>query len=134
MKPQLEQRFVLLGGITTVGRVQTPVTEDEVRSRESDLGVSFPPDYRDLLKTHGAASFGKLVEFRTASRKAPFSYFLGSNAGTQSLAKRVKTYSGRMPNTMIPSGDDGGGNLICLGIKDDETEKIYYWDRNDAWD
>jgi len=41
---------------------------------------------------------------------------------------------GRMPSTIIPIADDGGGNQICIGIKGGEQGKIYYWDHNNEWD
>jgi hypothetical protein len=130
----LEERFLLLGGIVPIGKTFVPVTEEEMKSIEADLGVSLPSDYRDLLTTYGAASFGKLVEYRTGFGKAPLSHFYGSKDGKQSLSKRINTYKGRMPDTLIPIADDGGGDQICLGIKGEEQGKIYYWDHENEWD
>ena len=39
-----------------------------------------------------------------------------------------------MPESLIPLGDDGRGNQICLGVSGDETGKVFYWDHNNEWD
>src|SRR5260370_1929977 len=46
-----------------------------------------------------------------------------------SLRVRTHFFARRMPETIIPIGDDGGAGQICLGIKGHEAGKIYYWDQ-----
>lgn len=151
MKREIEDKFRLLGGIVPIGKAFAPMTEEELHSIETDLGESLPEDYRDFLLTYGAASFGELVEFRlrdshpihpvegnpmpiSCYKKGPFSDFYGSKASTNSLARHIETYKGRMPDTMISIADDGGGNQICLGIRGKEQGRVYYWDHHNEWD
>jgi hypothetical protein len=131
MRKEIEAMFPELGGLVP----HEPMTREEVSAIENDLGELLPEDYRDLLQQYGAADFGELVEFRTATgENAPFSHFYGSSGGSQSLARRIKTYKDRMPDTIIPIGDDGGGNQICLGIKGTERGSVFYWDHDNEWD
>jgi hypothetical protein len=66
--------------------------------------------------------------------KGPFSDFYGSKDTINSLAENIEAYKGRMPDMIIPIGDDGMGNQICLGIGGDERGKVYYWDHENEWD
>jgi len=40
-----------------------------------------------------------------------------------SLAKKIETFRGRMPETMFPIGHDSG-NQICLGINGKEKGRV----------
>ena len=151
MKREIENKFRLLGGIVPIDTTFVPMTEEELDSIETALGVALPGDYRELLLTYGTASFGELVQFRLMKdepvhpvksllgvpilryEKGPLSHFYGSRTGNQSLAKSIEAYKGRMPDTMIPIADDGAGNQICLGIKGKERGKVYYWDHHNEW-
>lgn len=141
MKREIEQRFSLLGGINA----HSPMSADEVLSIESLIGERLPEDFREFLQTYGAASFGELVDFRLKEptpiykypgllaptpsyERAPFSHFYGSMTDKRSLAKRINDYKGRIPESLMPIGDDGAGNQICIGIKGPERDRIYYWD------
>jgi len=143
MKRDIEKRFALLGGI----EAHDPMTEQELVSIETGLGERLPDDFREFSQTYGSALFGELVEFQLMEaspvhavqgsltpaphyEKAPFSHFYGSKTGNQSLAQAIEDLKGRMPDTIIPIADDGGGNQICLGIKGKERGKIFYWDHH----
>ncbi len=152
MNLEIESLFGALGGLAPVGETFTPVTEDEVAAIETSLGAPLPRDYRDFLRKYGASSFEAPVQFHLKNPRplyvnpaeapderreypyGPLSHFFGSAAGKQGLAKNIKTYRGRMPDTMIPIADDGGGHKICLGVKGGELGKVFYWDHNNEWD
>jgi hypothetical protein len=148
MNVDLEKKLSLLGGVIP----RDPIAEEELIVIETSLGSRFPEDYREFVECYGGASFGELVEFKLLKDEpvhwvesllgvaipryetAPLSHFYGSRAGNQSLAKKIKIYKGRMPDTLIPVADDGGGHQICLGISGNERGKIYYWDHYNEWD
>ena len=136
MKKEIENRFSLLGGIVPIGKAFVPVAEDELNCIEAALGVALPVNYREFLQKYGVSAFGELVQFQPIEGEpAPLSHFYGSkSAGSNSLAKCIEKYAGRMPESIIPIADDGGGNQICLGIKGKEHGKVYYWDHHNEWD
>jgi hypothetical protein len=152
MKPEIENKFRLLGGIVPVFKTFLPLTEEELQSIEMALGVALLGDYRDFVRKYGVSSFGELVQFQLQEaepvhpvqsllgipipryEKGPLSHFYGSRTSNQSLAQYIEIYKGRMPDTMIPIADDGCGNQICLGIKGKEHGNVYYWDHHNEWD
>ena len=143
-----QDRFARLGGIRpAIGNRAIPMTEDELRMIEQQIGVALPEEYRDFLAMHGASSF------RGASPDNPWIVFrpvkplpasisstgdglldvlygsaqMGNEA--VSLLARIRFYAGRLPLNMIPIGDDGIGNQILLGVKGKERGKVYFWDQ-----
>ena len=143
MKKEIEKHFGDIGGIVPIGDSFAPMTDDELSSVQSDVGNIFAEDYREFLKTYGQSSFGAVVNFRpiqqlpiwiSKSGRGPFSHFYGAKGGVQSLVKSIKAFKGRMPDLMIPIGDDGMGNQICLSIGGDLRGKVYYWDHENEWD
>src|SRR6266516_3087817 len=131
----MEALFARLGGIKGVGGNQlTPMTEAEIAAVEEQLGVRLPEAYRKFLATYGASTFNgaspdnPYIVFRslkplpphiTKSDKALFDAFYGGAKDEHdgySLRVRNRFFSGRMPESIIPIGDDLGAGLICLGI------------------
>jgi hypothetical protein len=136
MKKEIENRFGLLGGVMPIGKAFVPVAEEELNAIETALGVALPGDYREFVQKFGTSAFGALVQFQPIEGEVgPLSHFYGSkSAGSNSLMRNVEKYQGRMPETMIPIADDGGGNQICLGIDGEDQGKVYYWDHHNEWD
>lgn len=142
---EMQELFDRLGGIEPVdGDEFAPVSESEIGAIEGDLGVRLPEPYRTFLATYGASMFGgaspdnPYVEFRPLEPLPP--QFQGGNGLLASfygaereeddmlgLGARIRYYSGRMPESIIPIGDSWGSQ-ICLGIKGDEAGKVYFWD------
>jgi hypothetical protein len=134
-----------LGGIEGAVGDLTPMAEDEIVAFEGALGTRLPEDYRRFLAAYGASVFrgesedNPYIEYRsltplpasyTDDDKGLFDVFYGTHRDDQdpfSLWVRTDFYAGRMPDSMIPIGDDGMGNQICLGVKGNEAGKIYFW-------
>src|SRR5262249_20324017 len=113
-----------LGGLRPLGgSVLMPMTEAEIVAFEKQLGVRLPEAYRVLLGSYGASAFNgaspdhSLIVFRPIkpfpshfkSGKGPFAVFFGKDRhehDTYGLRECFKVFSGRMPESIIPIGDD----------------------------
>jgi hypothetical protein len=140
--------FANLGGTRAAGGdVSAPLEESEIAAIESQIGVPLPDDYREFLLHHGGVRFkgvspdNPYIVFRTSSKlpkrvsksgMLAFNQFFGKERNPKSDAKSIawnaRTLLGRMPDSVIPIGDDGMEGLICLGIKGAEAGKVYFWD------
>jgi hypothetical protein len=141
----MKKRFAQLGGIRpVVGNKLAPMTDVEVARLEEQLNVEFPKSYRSFLATYGASAFNgaspdnPFIRFRSLKPLPPnvsnndkglFSIFYGADVNEgYGLSTRIRFYSGRMPESIVPIGDCWG-NQICLGISGNEAGKVYYWDQ-----
>jgi len=144
----MQSLFARLGGIRPiVGDRFVLMTPSEISGLERQIGGRFPDAYRHFLATYGASTFNgespdnPYILFRTLTtlpphitrdNKALFDAFYGGGKNEQdtySLPERWRYFLGRMPESIVPIGDDGGAGQICLGIKGSEAGKIYYWDQ-----
>jgi hypothetical protein len=141
----MQQLFDRLGGIEPIdGGEFTPVSESEIVAIEDGLGVRLPEPYRTFLATYGASMFGgaspdnPYIEFRWLASMPPqfqgvnglLACFYGAERHEHDmlgLRTRIRYYSGRMPESIIPIGDSWGSQ-ICLGVKGAEAGKVYFWD------
>lgn len=135
-----------LGGIKPVrGEQFSPLSEEEIGVVEKMINGHFSDDYRFFLSSYGASLFKgeseenpyvvfssieELPAHITSDGFALVDAFYGaSNEGPYSLATRVNFFRGRMPESIIPIADDGGSGQICLGIRNTDEGKIFYWDQ-----
>jgi hypothetical protein len=136
-----------VGGLKPiVGSHFQPLSIAEVEAIEAAAGSRLPEDYRVFLMTYGASAFRRRVKFSPVSSLPPNVSYSGSDYidafyGTEppgrdaySLAHRMAFYKGRMPDSIIPIGDNGCGNQICLGVTGDLRGQVLYWDRNSEMD
>lgn len=114
--------------------------EAMVREVESAVHARLPEDYRQFLVEYGAVVVPGYATFRPleplpASVSEDGSGSIAVLYGVQSdipegcdLLVRFKYYSGRVPEDLLPIGDNGGGSLICIRVHGPDSGKIYYWD------
>jgi hypothetical protein len=143
----MQALFARLGGIKPVdGERFTPMTQAEIVAFEREVGARLPEAYRRFLATYGASTFDgsppddPYILFRPLeslppqfrSGKGLFDVFYGAERDPQddySVRVRTRFFRGRMPESIIPIGDDSGAGQICLGIKRAEAGKVYYWEQ-----
>jgi hypothetical protein len=141
---EFTQRF---GGIRpVVGDTFLPLADGEIADIERAIGHQLPALYRQFLSRYGASGFQRLVLFRSARRLPPHisdwgGDYLSALYGKEpegrdmfDLLTRIRFYKGRMPDSMIPIGDNGLGNQICLGVSGEAFGKVFYWDRHNEFD
>jgi hypothetical protein len=136
-----------LGGMRPAGGGEfRPMSERELASIEDAIGAVLPAAYKSLLVKYGAFTFrgasddNPFIFFRAKTQlpayvvdrgRSIFRLFYGatSNPGPGGLSSKIAFFKDRIPDTLIPIGGDGGAGQICLGIKGNETGKVYYWDQ-----
>lgn len=144
----MQALFTKLGGIKPVyGNAFTPISEEQISALEKTLDCRFPEDYRKFATTFGACTFhgespeNPYVVFRSSEALPAhianeglslFDAFYGSDIGANDpygLKQRINFYMGRMPTNVVPIGDDGGAGVICLGLRNNDKGKVFYWDQ-----
>lgn len=142
----IEENIQRLGGLRPDrGGPFIPMPEAEAETLERTIGTRLPESYRNFLTACGAVGFNGYVYYTSLEPLRPyiagdtkcghFGIFYGAAANDEySVAENLDTYRDRMPEVLIPIGEDGGGNQICLGIAGAELGRIYFWDHEDEWD
>ena len=100
---------------------------------EKVIGAALPDGYRTFLQNHNGGR-PKPAKFSFVTRKgmhedASIHYFFGLHSGqVGSLEKKRASYEGRISDGFLPIAIDPFGNLILIGLSNENYGKIYFWD------
>jgi cell wall assembly regulator SMI1 len=104
---------------------------------ETNREIVFPSLYRDFL----VAKNGGIPDLKyypiVGMHLNPFGgiqLFFGLNKKIQhySLEEAYDLYAGGIPHGIVPIADDGGGNYVCLDLRNGK-ERVAYWDKRHFW-
>ncbi|MGH7140855.1 MAG: SMI1/KNR4 family protein [Pirellulales bacterium] len=106
-----------------------PFSKQNIAQLQDKTGASFPEAYQQFLLTYGHSMFSGDVNCTPQGDPLYFGWFYGFNE----LVDAVDTYREVLPETMIPIGDDGGGNQFCLGVSGKDFGKVYFHNHGIGW-
>lgn len=109
--------------------------EDDIKSFEEKYKIKLPQDYKFYLQHYGndyireAYCFIPSIELSKKIQQTQFEIdsFYGLYNDENNIEDKMNFYKDIIPVDLIPIGDLPGGDLVCLGTKDDKQNKIYFW-------
>ena len=95
------------------------LSEEALIKFENRFGLQLPPDYREfLLDFNGGRPVPSFFWIKAKENGSHVDRFYG--VFSPKLAASLETYLGLdrhgIPSTIIPVGDDGAGDFICLAL------------------
>lgn len=115
---------------TTIKRKFEPITEKEILSLEERLKAHLPKDYRDFLLTYNGGSPNPNVFFISPEQQeSNLSILFGitSKKAYDLWTNALDAYED-MDRTVLPIGEDPGGNQIYLSLHPDTYGHIFFCD------
>ncbi|RYZ87165.1 MAG: SMI1/KNR4 family protein [Proteobacteria bacterium] len=115
---------------------QDIVSDFEISRFEKLIGNKLPADYRYYIKNFRGGFLDGYIGYpmieNERSTSGGIDSFFGLNSDDRySLIRYYTMYcieQKRMMPGMIPIGQDGGGNYVCLLLSKKDYGKIYFWD------
>lgn len=105
-------------------RANGKVTPGDIAGAEEELKVQFTDEYKHFLEAYNGGLFSEQVfEFDDDETNV---IFLGIN-GEKDIVHINSLYQERLPDELIAIGMDPGGDLVCLSLRDDTSNRVYYW-------
>src|SRR5262249_20709746 len=107
-----------------------PASEADVQGLEKRLRCSLPCELRTILLIFGESTFDNEVIFigQDGGR-----YIFGCFFGLQSIIDTLNSPPDQFPPGCLAIGDEGLGNLYCLGLHGHLAGKVLYWDHEVGW-
>ena len=120
------------------------LSEDRLVRFENQFGLLLPADYRDfLLEYNGGRPVPAFFWIKHQQDGTTVHQFYGlyDQLIPSSLETHLGTSRRGIPTALMPIGDDGIGNLICIGLGWIEFGRIYFLDHDlhrpelpESWD
>jgi cell wall assembly regulator SMI1 len=113
------------------------LTEDEIKKVEVALGISFPKEYKEIVrKYNGALIEPNVIDFN--DEEEVFEMFIDLLPNQEfNIVSTVKTFQKRerLPKKVIPIATDPGGNYFCYDFRISESHPpIVFFDHELEWD
>ena len=133
----IEQCLANLGHLKPIiGNEFHSITTDEMTTFEDCLSCSLPAGFRHFALKYGCCTFVNLVGYKLNPESTIYvSAFYGGDSepnDTFRLRSVFDLYEGRLPPNMMPIADCAEQGEICLGIRNSELGKVYFWNREDS--
>jgi hypothetical protein len=122
-------KLMELGLEPMTGTTFEPISKEGVAQLQHKAGASFPEIYKSFLASFGQSMFSTEVNCTPHSSPLYFGRFYGFNE----LMDAFDTYREVLPETIIPIGDDGAGNLFCLGVRGKDFGLVYFHNHSVGW-
>jgi hypothetical protein len=123
---------------------QDRISPKDIIFFENFIGKNLPDGYKEFITQNGCGyvSSGYLEYAIYRDRKknkkvgsALIDYFFAPiHHERYGVYEKLDVYKNRMPNGLIPIGEDPGGNIIVLSVRDHDYGVIYFWDHENETD
>lgn len=106
---------------------------------ERMYGVELPVEYKEFLVEYGGCfvkenRMYQPIEVTPVTPEDGFDSiggFYGVTNNAYDIESTIHTYKDTLGNAVIPIADADGGDLICLGLKEQYRGKIFFWYHED---
>lgn len=114
------------------------LTKEEIKKIEEKYKIQLPQDYVDFILTYQDKNIKYDYAFVPLER-SPLTTEDGYDGLIEhffkgELEKEIKDMYEIFRDNVIPIASVAGGDLICIGVKDEYKEKIYLWWHENEWD
>jgi hypothetical protein len=108
-------------------------TNADISAFEKLIHGTLPEDYKAFLKNqNGGRPQPRRFRFTTPAGREEDSalhYFFALYEGrVENLKNTLEILKGRIPSDCLPIATDPFGNVILLGIADQNLGRVYFWD------
>jgi hypothetical protein len=110
------------------------ITKKDIDVLCGELEIELPNDYVQFLMLHngGQPSQNHYIK-KELDGEISFDFFLnvffgiGGDDASYDIETMYSIYCDRIPEEILPIGDDGVGNIICLGVEESYYGQVYMW-------
>jgi hypothetical protein len=113
------------------GQTFRPVSDKQIAEIQQKVNARLPEDYKRFLATFGESTFSSQVNCTPSGKPLYFGWFYGPPDLLEAIENCKEDEV--LPETIIPIGDDGGGNLFCLGVSGKDIGKVYFHNHGIGW-
>jgi hypothetical protein len=110
-------------------QTENPIDPRGIDGAELLLGVRFPKAYRDVLANHHDASGDAEFSVPGTKHGAVIGHWLSLGPwDAESVWSFLSAWpEHQLPRSIVPFGQDGGGNCICFDYRSNSEPSVVFW-------
>ncbi|WP_413366263.1 SMI1/KNR4 family protein [Lysinibacillus sp. 3P01SB] len=121
--------------MTKIQKIHEKLSLKDLEAFERKHKVKFPALYREfLLECNGGYAEPNIFYVSSEEGESVLNVFYGIGNMYDNLDKKFDFFDELIEIGFIPIADDSAGNQICLGVKNNLAEKIYFWNHEQEAD
>jgi len=98
--------------------------ENQINVQLTELYISF------LLENNGGYPEKSIFKISESQGNSVLNRFYS----IEELCKYMSILEDRIPSSFIPIANDPAGNIICLGVKGEHYDSVFFWDHEQETD
>lgn len=111
------------------------ITQEDIESLNSQLRMILPLEFTNFLLEHNGGQPKRKIFPAQKGRKFTFNvealYGIGPKGENDNdFLMMYSNHCEIVPDELFPIGDNGIGDLICIGVQGEYYGKVYYWYRD----
>ena len=105
-------------------------SEQDIALLENAVRISLPEEFKSwlMVQNGGWPDWSNNFIPRDVIGNIETSILVSSFFNTREIIDVRRNYENRLLANILPFADDGGGNLLCIGISGEQYPCIYFWD------
>ena len=116
--------------MVSISGAQGPLSAQKISDFEKYFDIKLPNDYQAFLeKYNGGKPIPSSFDFDDGNDASCIDKFLSitDSGENKSMREYMSIYDGRIPKGFLIIAHDPGGNLILLGVTENQ-KGVYFWD------
>jgi hypothetical protein len=106
-----------------------PFSLKQIGEIEKRVGAHLPETYKRFVMTYGESMFSTGTDSLASQKPVNHCCFFGF----EEMLTAIDSLKETLPETVIPIGDDSGDIVLCLGVYDGDTGKMYIHHNSWGW-
>ncbi|MEK5026956.1 SMI1/KNR4 family protein [Paenibacillus sp. FSL M7-1046] len=111
-----------------ISRIHDKISMVQVENFEQMNKIELPKLYKEfLLEYNGGRVDPNVFKISSDEGESALNVFYGIGSMNNNLEKKIEFFEEILEIGFIPIARDSGGNQICLGIREEFYDQIFFW-------
>ncbi|MFC9777504.1 SMI1/KNR4 family protein [Paenibacillus chitinolyticus] len=116
-------------------KIHETVSLEQVENFEKTNEIELPKLYKDfLLEYNGGRVEPNVFKISSDEGESALNVFYGIGNMKNNLEKKIGFFEEILEIGFIPIARDSGGNQVCLGIREEFHDQIFFWIHDEEYD
>jgi hypothetical protein len=121
--------------MSEIVRIHDKVSLEQIENFEKTNNIELPKLYKNfLLEYNGGRVEPNVFKISSDEGESVVNVFYGIGNMKNNLEKKFEFFEEILEIGFIPIARDSGGNQVCLGIREEFNDQIFFWMHDEEYE